>query len=210
MDKDSISPALIAALYARTQALAASLHDRSDQASALRAVRNVADLRADVDALLSALVDDARRNGSTWQEVGQILGISRQAAYQRFGQATDPRTGKPLAKELFDGSSTRAVNVFDLLRQGRGDEVYDDFDQIMKQAMSPAQLGDVWAHVLTQVGSFESSGAPNARRMADLTVVDVPLHFEAGEMIGRVAFREDGPIAGLFILEANAVPGAAS
>ncbi len=30
-------------------------------------------------------VDVARANGSTWAEIGQALGISKQAAQQRFG-----------------------------------------------------------------------------------------------------------------------------
>ena len=210
MSKDRISPSLVTALLARTQALAASVHDRRDQQSALRAVRNAAGLRADAEALLSALVDDARSLGATWQEVGNTLGISRQAAYQRFGQVTDPRTGRPLAKDPFEGAAGRAILVFDLLREGRGKDVHIDFDETMQQAMTSEQLGDVWAHVLTTVGAFEGNGEPTARRMGELTVVDVPLHFEAGEMVGRVALTEDNQIAGLFILDASAVAGGAS
>jgi hypothetical protein len=32
----------------------------------------------------------ARAAGHTWQEVGDVLGTSRQAAFQRFGRGTDP------------------------------------------------------------------------------------------------------------------------
>lgn len=44
-------------------------------------------LRAQVDRtmrLIEANVDDARRKGCTWEQIGDALGISKQAAQQRF------------------------------------------------------------------------------------------------------------------------------
>lgn len=37
------------------------------------------------EEVLRALVTDARDQGHTWQEIGDLLGTSRQAAFQRFG-----------------------------------------------------------------------------------------------------------------------------
>lgn len=34
---------------------------------------------------LFELVDGARRAGATWQEIGDVFGVSRQAAQQRWG-----------------------------------------------------------------------------------------------------------------------------
>ena len=31
--------------------------------------------------------------GRTWQEIGDLLGVTRQAAFQRYGKPIDPRTG---------------------------------------------------------------------------------------------------------------------
>ncbi len=45
---------------------------------------------------LAATVARARESGHTWAEIGQILGTSRQAAFQRFGRPADPRTGPPM------------------------------------------------------------------------------------------------------------------
>ncbi len=36
-------------------------------------------------------VDRARHAGLSWSEIGRILGISRQAAYQRFGKGSGAR-----------------------------------------------------------------------------------------------------------------------
>ena len=41
---------------------------------------------------------------------------------------------------------------------------------------------------------------PFVRRVGDHTVVDVPLHYEAGDMKARVAFDTDEKVAGIFIL----------
>ena len=35
---------------------------------------------------LSCTIDDAVRNGATWKEIGELLGISKQAAWSRYRQ----------------------------------------------------------------------------------------------------------------------------
>jgi hypothetical protein len=37
---------------------------------------------------LDASVRHARERGCTWTEIGQALGVTRQAAYRRFGRST--------------------------------------------------------------------------------------------------------------------------
>lgn len=51
------------------------------------ALRGLADEQREVDDAVAA----ARENGRSWAEIGLILGISRQAARERYGQpATQP------------------------------------------------------------------------------------------------------------------------
>ncbi|MRH92261.1 hypothetical protein GFY24_33330 [Nocardia sp. SYP-A9097] len=50
--------------------------------AALRAARS---LDSVVDDVLRSLVQQARDEGRTWAEIGEIFGTSRQAAFQRFG-----------------------------------------------------------------------------------------------------------------------------
>ncbi|MTK32447.1 hypothetical protein GL305_21470 [Nocardia seriolae] len=52
--------------------------------AALRAARS---LDGVVDDVLRSLVRQAREEGRTWAEIGEIFGTSRQAAFQRFGGA---------------------------------------------------------------------------------------------------------------------------
>lgn len=204
MDESRSAYSVATALLARAQALAGVLHREDSQANALQLVEAAAAVKADADRLLVASVDDARRVGATWQAIGTTLGISRQAAYQRFGQAVDPRTGRPVVKSVPVEMVDRARSVFSQIAQGDVEAVCDEFDEQMSAAMTPAALGDTWASVLAAVGQLESTGDASAHRVNGMYVIDIPLDFEAGSMVGKVTFRESGEIAGLFILNAPA------
>src|SRR3954467_7605571 len=57
----------------------------------LRAAVSVVDeLRAHSDQLLDRFVAQARHDGCSWTQIGETLGISKQAAHQRF-VPTEPR-----------------------------------------------------------------------------------------------------------------------
>ena len=47
-------------------------------------LRDLADLRRKLDELEHHVIGLLRDNGATWEEIGDELGISRQAARQRF------------------------------------------------------------------------------------------------------------------------------
>jgi len=51
----------------------------------LRAITSLAATIREADAALSGAVDRARRDGHTWSQIGTALGVSKQAAQQRFG-----------------------------------------------------------------------------------------------------------------------------
>lgn len=158
---------------------------------ALRAVR-------DAEAGLKEAVDVARRNGHTWQEIGDLLGTSRQAAFQRFGRPIDPRTGAPMTEPLPD-AARRAEDLVIAIIECRWSEVRKDFDQRMLEAVDETLLGAAWAQVASAVGSYERMGEPLVRPAGDYTLVHVPLYFEAGEQTVQVTFSADGQVAGLWI-----------
>ena len=56
-------------------------------------VQAATELAALAAAALQLSVQQARAAGRTWQEIGELLGVSRQAAFQRFGRPADPRAG---------------------------------------------------------------------------------------------------------------------
>ena len=147
--------------------------------------------------LLRAAVDRARAGGHTWQEIGEVLGTTRQAAFQRFGRPVDPRTGDEMS--VLAGAGEQALDLLTHLAAARFDRVRERFDDTMRRELSVESLASVWAMVVGSVGAFERFGPPVVHPSGDLTVVDVLLHFEAGHTVAQVSFRPEGTVAGLFV-----------
>lgn len=171
---------------------------RSGGGSSLAALRAARDLSAAAEAAVQESVDRARDAGHSWRQIGEVLGTSRQAAFQRFGHPVDPRTGRLMIRDLPPGAADRAMALFSCFPDGRWDEVLEAMDDRMRERHDAAILARGWASMAGLFGSFERFGAPLARPAGDdCVVVGVPLHFEAGEGIGLVRFDQDGKVAGL-------------
>lgn len=199
-DVGGIAPADPVALRVLDTAgrLAGELGGR-EAGSPLEAVAAARDLAAAANEALQDAVDRSRSVGHSWREIGDVLATSRQAAFQRFGHPVDPRTGTPMSREVPPGAADRAVAVVTRLVQGRWEDVADEFDERMREHVDAGRLASGWAHTVGMIGSFERMGEPFARRAGDDTVVDIPLHFEAGEVTGFIRFDRDGKVAGLLL-----------
>lgn len=151
------------------------------------------------DAALQQAVDRARDAGHSWREVGDVLGTSRQAAFQRFGRPVDPRTGLAMTRTLPPDAADRAVTIFAWHDEGRWAEIIGELDDTMRGLHSPQLLARGWATMASLYGRLERIGAPYPRPGSEEAVVIVPLFFEAGEARGMVRFGADGRIAGMAI-----------
>lgn len=151
---------------------------------------------------LRLAVEQARDAGHTWQEIGDILGTSRQAAFQRFGRPIDPRTGADMAKDVLPGAAELAIALLADLVAGRWEDVRRDFDETMSAQLSADKIAEVWAQAVGTFGRYERMGEPIALRIGKHTVVNVPISCEAGELTGRVTYNPDGTVGGLFLLPA--------
>jgi Protein of unknown function (DUF3887) len=157
------------------------------------------DLSAAAEAALQAAIDRARAAGGSWRDIGAVLGTSRQAAFQRFGHPVDPRTGTPMSHEVPSGAADLAVAIFSGHSEGRFEQIRADFDAHLQQRLTADRLAAGWASVIGMFGQLDRIGEPFARRIGDDTLVDVPLHFEAGDARGIVRLDADGKVAGLAI-----------
>jgi hypothetical protein len=78
------------ALAAVVTAVRVTASDPSESAAAdheqtlLSGLRHLAEIAERVDWALLSLVGEARAEGATWADIGRALGVSRQAAQQRF------------------------------------------------------------------------------------------------------------------------------
>ena len=172
----------------------------SDVALPLDALRASIDVQSLAAQLVAAAVERARDAGRTWQDIGDVLGVSRQAAFQRFGTPIDPRTGETMNTTPSSDAIPMAETVIDALSRGAWDEVTDRFDTQMRHGLTGEGLAAAWAQIIGMAGAYERRGETEAERAADITITNTPLAFEAGDFIARISFRDDQTIAGLYIL----------
>ena len=172
---------------------------RPGAGSPLAAMTAAQELSSAADAALQAAVDRARAAGHSWKRIGDVLGTTRQAAFQRFGRPVDPRTGEPMTREVPPGRADRAVGLLTAWAEGRPQEVLGALDENMRERLNADRMAAGWAHTIALIGGLERMGEPIAVQAGDYTFVNIPLHFEAGEANGRVTFDRAGKVAGLFI-----------
>jgi hypothetical protein len=165
--------------------------------SAGNAVAAARDLSAAAEAALQAAVDRARASGQSWREIGDALGTSRQAAFQRFGHPIDPRTGEPMTRTIPPGTVEQVTRFLTRFTEGRWEETLTDFDDFMRSRHDPARLANGWAHLIGLFGSYQGMGEVSPVSAGDSIVADVLLHFEAGEAMVWVRFDRDGKVSGL-------------
>lgn len=109
---------LAAALDAAEPTLAARLED--DPAAHLDLVRLALAAHAETDVLLRAAIGSARSAGCTWEQVGAVLGMTRQAAQQRYGRRDEepaPASGPHRTMTLAPLSAFNEMRVLE--RAGR-------------------------------------------------------------------------------------------
>jgi len=186
-------------MAAKVAAAARSLVGELGQpGSPLSAVVAARDLSAAAEAAMQAAVDRARAAGQSWEEIGDVLGTSRQAAFQRFGHPVDPRTGEPMTRAVPPGAAQRAAEFLARFTAGRWDEVLADFNGVMRERHDAGRLASGWAQMIGMFGSYQAMGdVTPVRADAGTVVVDVLLHFEAGEAMVWVRFDRDGKVTGL-------------
>ena len=95
--------------------LVAQLHPEGDPLERLsEAVRQADHLGELSDHLVGHFVDQARRAGSTWTDIGRSMGVSKQAAQKRFVPKEEPMDWGPfsrftdLARQVVLGARTEA------------------------------------------------------------------------------------------------------
>lgn len=182
------------------------LHGDIDHLELVRAARVIED---QAEELTAAAIQQARAAGRTWQEIGEVLGVSRQAAFQRYGKPIDPRTGEVMNTRALPDANELATSVIDDLAHARWPEVSVRFDTEMRNRLTEEGLAEAWAHIAGLAGAYERHGDTKAVRAGDFTTTDTPLMFEAGDFVARITFRDDRTIAGLYILDPDVASGPA-
>ena len=171
----------------------------ADGPSVMAAVSATRTLDLIVNDILHALVRQARAEGRTWAEIGEVLHVTRQAAFQRFGAAADdPRAEEGVMKPI-PGAEEKATAIL-------GDWLQERYDQCAATSTrgcssnARSRCSRRSAARPGRPAASPSSWGPAVSVRSGYTVVDVPIAFEREQATGRVAFDADRRVAGFFIL----------
>src|SRR5579862_3127721 len=150
---------LSAQLAEQTSLLAEAAGSPLAAPSYLDRVRNALRTHQLAEQVLKVCVQQSRDAGHTWQEIGDLLGVTRQAAFQRFGKPIDPRTGEPMDKTVrMADAAERAAEIVSAVLDGRMDEARQSFNAEVLAAFTDQVRGDALATVTGLVGAFEGFG----------------------------------------------------
>jgi hypothetical protein len=195
-DREVMASLLVTNVQLVADALRAGQDDSPGQV--MRAVAATRSLDMIVDDTLRALVQQARSAGHTWAEIGQLLHVSRQAAFQRFGGGRSPTPEGGVAAPV-DGAVDAAVPVLEAFLEGRFEDARSTFGERMLDACSVELLADVREKVRDYGGEVQALGTPVISLRDGYTGVDIPVALERADGVGRVVLDADRQVVGFFV-----------
>ncbi|BDZ41985.1 hypothetical protein GCM10025865_12840 [Paraoerskovia sediminicola] len=160
---------------------------------------------------LADAVHDARAQGRTWSEIGEALGMSKQAAYKRFGKPVDPATGEQITARRTGDVGAITEEVFRCAASGDLDRLEGLMHPRTAEELPQEVVAETWHRVLTEVGALERCEGTRVET-PDGTVVEdeepllgiavgaTTLVCEAGTLLGRVAVDQDLRVVGILIV----------
>jgi hypothetical protein len=200
-DRDVMAALLLTNVQLAAGVLRADEDDARGQV--MRAIAATRSLDMIVQDTLRALVQQARAAGHTWAEIGELLHVSRQAAFQRFGGGQRPTVEDRVAVPV-EGAADAAVPVLQAFLDGRFDDARATFGQRMLDACSVELLADVREKVRHYGGEVQALATPIIAVPDGYTAVDIPVALERANGIGRVVLDADRKVVGFFVAPAEA------
>lgn len=187
-------------LVTNVQLVASVLRGDEDDSSGsvMRAIAATRSLDAIVEDTLSTLVRQARADGHTWAEIGELLHVTRQAAFQRFGGSRASIAEDGVVVPV-DGAVAAAVPVLQAFLDGRFDDVRTTFSERMLDACSAELLADVREKVRLYGGDVQTFGTPVISVRDGYTGVDIPVALDRADGVGRVVLDADRQVVGFFV-----------
>ncbi|HEY3773764.1 MAG TPA: DUF3887 domain-containing protein [Solirubrobacteraceae bacterium] len=170
----------------------AALRGEPAAASPMAALLSARTAAEAIEQATRLLVQQARSAGRTWQEIGELLAITRQAAQQRFSQSEAGAEHASLA--------ARAAEVVAQVQAADWEHVTADWDEVMRGELGLDRLADAWRKITASAGALQTIGHSSVVRKGPYRIADVPLIFEHGPMKARVVFNHEDKISGLFVL----------
>lgn len=170
---------------------------------------------------LEDAVANARSAGYSWADIGQSLGISRQAAFKRFGTVTSPFTGEEMSATSTTELPAIAEQFITHLASGNEEAAMGMLHHRVRTELSWDKITPVWEEILGDIGAFERfedtqvttvRGTREKKpalssltsKLTGTAVVVTTLVHEAGEVMARIAIDTHGAIVGILFLPMDA------
>ena len=201
-DHDVMATLLVTNAELVADVLRADEHDAPGQV--IRAIAATRSLDMIVEDTLRTLVERARAAGHTWAQLGELLHVSRQAAFQRFGGDRGPSAEEGIAVPV-EGAAEAAARVLQAFLDRRFGDTRATFGSRMLQACSVELLADVREKVRQFGGEVQALGTPIISVRDGYTGVDIPVALERADGIGRVVLDADREVVGFFVRPTEAM-----
>ncbi|WP_052054361.1 hypothetical protein [Corynebacterium freneyi] len=169
------------------------------------------------DQLITA-VTRAHDEGKTWAQIGAELGMTRQAAFKRFGKVTDPRTGELMSPRPIDSLPQLAEKFIEHVSRNEEEAGTGMLSHSIRKDLPWSSIMDTWSTMLAETGALQNTGPVDLThpkgskestnplglltgKVLGTVIAVVPLHHEAGEWVARIAFDKHDAIIGVLFLD---------
>ncbi len=167
---------------------------------------------------LEVAVTAERARGRSWADIGRTLGVSRQAAFKRFGKINTPE-GDTLMPRPVNHLKQTAQQFFTLVSEGQEDLAMAMLNPNVREELNWDVISQVWQTCLEEAGTLERfsdtfithpqgtsaiAQAGEPEQILGTAVVVTTLEQEAGSTTGRIAFDGDDLITGILYLNPEA------
>lgn len=145
---------------------------------------------------LHQLVAEAREAGMSWAAIGEILGISRQAAQKRFAGHVPAKVTRDLPS-VPDWALDRALTLFDAAASGRFEELEAAAGPSLLRLAESTGLAPIFAPVRTIYGDLISRGEPEAQVIGTVVRVTSPEQRTLRPTVAQLVLGPDQKLLGL-------------
>lgn len=92
-----------------------------------------------------------------------------------------------------------AREIVDNLTKDDYQAVAKDFSNVLKQQLSPQNIGDAWSAVVAQLGKFQSKSSERVAIIQGYNQVIIRCKFEVDSLNVEVTFNENDKVIGLYL-----------
>ncbi|MBG6192457.1 hypothetical protein IWX64_003429 [Arthrobacter sp. CAN_A212] len=195
----------------------------TSETNAVKAVELGIEIERAAQAHLENSVAVARVRGVSWQAIGSAFGITRQAAFKRFGTISTTDIGEEAMGNPIIDLTSRTEDIFAHLSRGDYGSVKSLMTFTCSRLLTKKKVMDVWDQVVADSGQFEFCSNTTIQTADGTNVIaqklnqyigggltgQTEINHEAGEWLGRVSYNGAGKVTGILIvhpMQANNLP----